>query len=62
MKKWEYKTVSIKRLTDSSEMNEEGQNGWELINVLPSYNNCGYRGIFKREIIDDTQVKTMLND
>lgn len=62
MEKWEYKSVTIKRLTDTSEMDEEGQDGWELICVLPSYNNCGYIGILKRKIIEEVTSKEMLND
>lgn len=62
MKKWDYRTISIKRLTDIEDLNEEGKNGWELVNILPSYNNCGYRAIFKRECITESTSKTMLID
>lgn len=59
---WEYKTVSVKRLTEITEFDEEGKNGWELVTVLPSYNNCGYKGIFKREMVSDTIERKQLND
>lgn len=51
MKKWEYKIINIKRLSDVSELNELGNDGWELVNVISGETFCGFRAIFKREII-----------
>lgn len=50
MKRWKYKTVGIKRLSDVSELNVLGQEGWELVNIISGGDAYGYRAIFKREI------------
>lgn len=60
MKKWNYKTVTIKRINDICDFNKEGEDGWELISILPLDNGYGYKGIFKREVEEAKQ--TILTD
>lgn len=60
MKKWNYKTVTIKRINDICDFNKEGEDGWELISILPLDNGYGYKGIFKREVEETKQ--TILTD
>lgn len=61
MKKFEYKGVYIRKITELDDFNEAGSEGWELISILPAYSN-GYKGIFKREIIEEDSTKITLND
>lgn len=61
MKKWEYKSVTIKKITDMVEFNEVGENGWELVSVIPTNVTGGFKGIFKREIIQE-KPKDLLVD
>lgn len=61
MKKWEYKTVGIRKITDISEFNEVGNEGWELVNVVTAAAIGGFRGIFKREV-KQKQNKELLVD
>lgn len=60
MKKWNYKTVTIKCINDVCDFNKEGNDGWELISILPLGNGYGYKGVFKREIEETKQ--TILTD
>jgi hypothetical protein len=55
MKKWNYKTVTIKRINDICDFNKEGEDGWELISILPLDNGYGYKGVFKREVEEGKQ-------
>lgn len=60
MKKWEYKYISIKKLNETEGLNNEGEDGWELITILPS-DTYGYKCIFKREVNNETK-QINLND
>lgn len=61
MKKFEYKGVYIKKLTDIDEFDKVGEEGWELVSVVPAYINNGYKAIFKREKIEEKK-SIALND
>lgn len=61
MKKFEYKGIYIKQLTNIDDFNKAGEDGWELVSMIPAYANNGYKGIFKREIVEDAN-KIPLND
>lgn len=58
MKKWEYKTLSIRYNLAGEEvlkMNELGNEGWELVNTVVS--GIGFKAIFKREMCEEPQKK-----
>lgn len=61
MKKFEYKGVYIKQLTNIDEFNKVGEDGWELVSLVPAYTNSGYKGIFKREKVEE-KTTIPLND
>lgn len=62
MRQWEYQ--SIKRgIISHKELNELGEQGWELIYVSP-IDNRGFELLFKREIehSNDVTIEQVLND
>lgn len=62
MKKWEYMSINVKRLNDMTEFNEVGEQGWELVNVVPAATIGNFKGIFKREYIEGVMGTEILND
>jgi hypothetical protein len=52
MARWEYKKIGIKRLNDIDELNKCGSEGWELIYLIADSLSGGYKGIMKRELIN----------
>lgn len=49
MKQWEYKVISLRDMFDSGNLRESGDEGWELVSIVPTTSIGGLRAVFKRE-------------
>lgn len=49
MKQWEYKVISLRDMFDSGSLRESGDEGWELVSIVPTTSIGGLRAVFKRE-------------
>lgn len=51
IQKWEYDVVTYRSISEFSQLNGSGDDGWELVSTIISKNGTEYICIFKRPML-----------